>query len=185
MRLTGGQLNGRPLAGGVPEGARPTPARVREALFSILGQSLAGQVVLDGYAGAGMLGFEALSRGAARVVAIDQSRGAVMAMRRSAQGLGVQERHQAVQGALPGALPTGPFDLVLLDPPYALDAAPVLRALVGRVRGIIVLEHDPRRAPPEVEGLEGVDRRRYGDTALCFYRPSAGDGLAPVDRNTA
>lgn len=185
MKLTGGRLNGRTLAGGVPPDARPTPARVREALFSILGQDLSGMRVLDLYAGAGTLGLEALSRGAAQVVAVERSRAGVEAIRRSAEALGLSRSLTVVQGELPRALPAASFELVLLDPPYALDPTPTLAALVGRVRGPVVLEHDPRREPPEVPGLEIVDRRRYGDSALCFYRPSAGEGLEPVDRKRA
>ena len=82
-RVTGGRLTGRPLSGGVPRGVRPTAARVREALGSILSEELKGARVLDAFAGAGTLTCEAISRGASRAVAVERSRGAYEALVRS------------------------------------------------------------------------------------------------------
>ena len=88
-RVTGGRLTGRRLTGGVPRGVRPTASRVREALGSILRNELEGARVLDAFAGAGTLTCEAISRGAAQVVAVERSRGAYEAMTRSLSSLGI------------------------------------------------------------------------------------------------
>lgn len=177
MRITGGALRGRIVPGGVRRGTRPTASRVREALFSILGQDLGGLSVLDAFGGTGLLSFEALSRGALSAYVIERDGGALRQLRRSAEALGLGERLTAVRGVVPGALPARRFDLILLDPPYAVDAAPVLRAVLPLVGDRLVLEHAAARPPPELGGLLLHSTRRYGDTALSFFsvQPAGGE----------
>ena len=151
----------------VPPGVRPTSARVREALFSLVGQDLAGQRILDAYGGTGILGLEAWSRGA-EVVIVERSRRAVAAVRGNATALGapVEIRCADVLAAAPHL---GSFDGVMVDPPYALDPEPILSALGPLVDGWLVLEGPADRNPPGVEGLV-LDRRRcYGGSALWVY----------------
>jgi 16S rRNA (guanine966-N2)-methyltransferase len=175
MRVVGGRLGGRPLVAPRGRGTRPTPERVREALFSILGP-LEGQRVLDLYAGSGALGIEAVSRGASELTLVDSSRAAVAAIRRNLVSLDLdaEVRHQGALRFLQSALgERRQYDLVFLDPPYdeAPRLAPELSAALVPVlgpRARVVFESD-RRAPPELGPLQRVDERRYGDTLIRIY----------------
>jgi 16S rRNA (guanine966-N2)-methyltransferase len=176
MRVIAGALGGRTLKAPRGQSTRPTSDRVREALFSVLGD-VSGARVLDLYAGTGALGIEALSRGASRAVFVENARPALEVLRDNLRtlGLGPVSRvlAQPVQRALAALPPEGPFDLVLLDPPYAalVEAALVLAALPALTApgARIVLEHARRDAAPEVLGLALEDTRLYGDTAVSFY----------------
>jgi 16S rRNA (guanine966-N2)-methyltransferase len=159
---------------------------VREALFGILVSAgeVAGARVLDLYAGTGALALEALSRGAATAVLVESAREAIAALRANVAALGLEDRAQIVAGDVAQVVRrvarSWPFDLVLADPPWAMvddgDATVAISALV-QAGGIgqdsrVVLEHSARTAPPEVDGLVRLDTRRYGDTALTFYKPA-------------
>ncbi len=180
MRVIAGEAKGRRLTGIRSSAIRPTSDRVREALFSALGAAVPDARVLDLYAGSGALGIEALSRGAAGAVFVDSDREAVVAIRANLALTGTDDRASVVRSPVGGFLAAGrqgPFDLVFLDPPYA-RGPPVedLEALVAGgfldARAWVVLETRGPDAPPPVEGLEVVSRRRYGDTTLVFLRPA-------------
>ena len=181
VRITGGELRGRGLA--VPPGARPTEGRVREALFSIWSGRLDGARFLDLFAGSGVVALEALSRGALAALAVDDDPRAVKALEANAARLG--ERLLGIRRlALPGGLArlaeqgSGPFDLVFADPPYnfalydeLLQALPSLLAPDAEV----AVEHSSRRdLPLEAGPLTRVDVRRYGESAVSFYRSGPG-----------
>ncbi len=170
MRITGGELRGRILPGRVPAGVRPTSARVREALFSILGPELPGASVLDPFGGTGLLSFEALSRGASHARVLERQRRVAGRIRAAAEALGLAERTEVVVTEVPRGLGRDTWDVVLVDPPYALDPEPILRALEPRVGGLLVLEHTRRIAAPQLEELALDRSRRYGDTVLSIYR---------------
>jgi 16S rRNA (guanine966-N2)-methyltransferase len=179
MRVIAGEAKGRRLTGIRSAAIRPTSDRVREALFSVLGDAVPEARVLDLYAGSGALGIEALSRGAARAVFVDSDREAVDAIRANLALTRMDDRATVVRSAVGGFLAAGrhgPFDLVFIDPPY-VQGAPVgdLQALVAggllAVGAGVVLETRGPDAPPPVEGLELVSLRRYGDTTLAFLRP--------------
>ena len=179
MRVIAGEAKGRRLTGIRSSAIRPTSDRVREALFSALGDAVPGARVLDLYAGSGALGIEALSRGAAGAVFVDWGREAASAIRANLALTRMDERGSVVRspvGSFLAAGRHGPFDLVFLDPPYA-QGLPVkdLEALVAGgfldAGASVVLETRGPDAPPPVEGLEVVSRRRYGDTTLVFLRP--------------
>ena len=183
MRVSGGSLRGRRLQAPSGSGVRPTAARVREALFSILGQDLTGDRVLDLFAGAGSLGIEAASRGAARVVFVEQSRAHARVLSANAALLdGVAEvvvRTADARRALRGLAAAGErFDLVLLDPPYgkglateALAALEVVADRLLRPGAVVVVETDGRDALPERLGaLVRRGPRRYGDTEIWLYQ---------------
>ncbi|HEU4532642.1 MAG TPA: 16S rRNA (guanine(966)-N(2))-methyltransferase RsmD, partial [Polyangiaceae bacterium] len=177
MRIVAGSLGGRSLRAPRGHGTRPTPDRVREALFSCLGP-LDGARVLDLYAGTGALGLEALSRGAARAVFVESAAAALAVLRGNVADLGLADRAlvvgRPVERARAALEPEGPFDLVVADPPYEMvrtGAAP--RALGPLLAGglldagaRVVLEHASADAPPELPPLACYDRRRYGDTSL-------------------
>jgi 16S rRNA (guanine966-N2)-methyltransferase len=177
VRVTGGDFRGRSLA--VPPGARPTEGRVREALFSIWSDRLDGARVLDLFAGSGVVGLEAAGRGALTVLAVDESLAAVKTLEANAARLG--ERLMDIR-RLP--LPTGlarlasegrgPFDLVYADPPYNFTGYEELLAGVAPLLATdaeVAVEHSSRRSlPVEVGELVRVDSRRYGESAVSFYR---------------
>lgn len=178
LRVIAGSYRGRRLKAPRGMATRPTSARVREAVFSILGD-VAGTRVLDLYAGSGALGIEALSRGAESVAFVEHERAALACIRENLGELGADARAQvlavsAVRGL--GALGAQKFDLVLCDPPWdALEGAlGVLERLASSARlgeaARVVLEHSARDAEPEVPGLAAYDRRRWGDTAVSFFR---------------
>jgi 16S rRNA (guanine966-N2)-methyltransferase len=182
MRLTGGLDRGRRLI--APRGGRtrPTAAKVREAIFNILGPPPEGGV-LDLYAGTGALGLEALSRGAEAVVFVEREHAPLAALRRNVKELGVEDR-VTILGAdvctgLRRLAANGPgrFSWVFLDPPYVKETEGVLAELSGSGLltpcAVVVLEHDRRNRPPEhVGALFLTDRRQYGDTELSFFRCS-------------
>jgi 16S rRNA (guanine(966)-N(2))-methyltransferase RsmD len=186
MRITGGTFRSRAIRAPRGQATRPTSDRVREALFGILGSAGAveGARVLDLYAGTGALAIEALSRGAADAVLVESGREALVALRANLATLGLEARARVIAADVREGLrrlaSAGPFDLVLADPPWALvdagDAPHALSQLAASrlvaVDAVVVLEHAARSQPPEIEGLARGETRRYGDTALTFYKPA-------------
>ncbi len=175
MRIIAGTARGRRLAVPRGEGVRPTADRVREALFSSLQERLAGAHVLDLFAGAGGLGLEAASRGAATVTFIERDRRALDALARNVDAVGHERTvivARDVEHALRLDVAGAPFDIVLVDPPYALDADR-LDAIIDQLAphlaagATVVIERDVRSRPPEWPGsFNPRDPRRYGDTVL-------------------
>ncbi len=178
MRITGGRLRGRRVTVPDQPGVRPTSARVREALFSILGQDLDGWSMLDAFGGSGLMALEAASRGAGPVTAVERNRKVASALERSAAALGVPLDVRV--GDARAALRNGVWDLVFLDPPYRDDPAGWLTAAASATRRILVIEHAASRSVPSAAADLQLDRtRRYGDSALSLYRPR-GDAGGPV-----
>ena len=175
MRVIAGELGGRRLA--APRGAstRPTSERVREALFSMLGD-LRGLRVLDLFAGSGALGIEALSRGAAHATFVERSAPALAALRANLAALALEERSSVRAGdALAALRGAETYDLVFLDPPYAMAAA-----LAGQLSlalpavlaaGARVVSESDRRTPAALE-LPLARERRYGDTLIRIHETS-------------
>ena len=181
IRVTGGRLGGRRLRAAAP-GVRPSSDRVREALFARLGD-LSGRVVLDLYAGTGVLGAEAISRGAERVVFVERAPACLALLRANVEALGLGEVARIVAGDVPRTVfrlgrAGERFDLVLLDPPYAGDeAARALEALSGAgvlaEGALVVVEHGRRHPLPPVAGLGTLDARRYGETIITRLTAAA------------
>jgi 16S rRNA (guanine966-N2)-methyltransferase len=122
MRIIAGQWRGRPIDAPPGSATRPTADRVRETLFSMLRSRLGGFEdlrVADLFAGSGALGLEALSRGAASALFVENDAGAVSAIKRNAERLGASERVQVRSGSALSLPPAEPFDLIFADPPYA------------------------------------------------------------------
>lgn len=179
MRIIAGMFKGRRLAP-VKGRTRPTAAKVREAVFNILGSAVDGAKVLDLFAGTGALGIEAMSRGATAAVFVEDHPEAVKALRRNLEDLGLQEQTRVwplpVLIAVKKLAAQGEdFDVVLLDPPYAGgEAAVVLQALASldllAKGGQVVVEHSRRLTLPEKCGrLSRINLRRYGDTQVAVY----------------
>ena len=178
LRVIAGRFGGRRLQ--APKGrstTRPTADRVREALFSILGE-IDGSLVLDLFAGTGALGIEALSRGAERVVFVERDRSAIQALRANLATLDLSGDEAEVRmgdalAALRAARTAGEtYDLVFVDPPYrqapelGVELSALLPALLAPDARVVV--ESARRAPAELP-LEVVQARRYGDTTITIY----------------
>ena len=189
LRIIAGELKGRRILVPPGEVVRPTPDRVREALFDILGPALSGLRVIDLYAGTGALGLEALSRGAAHATFVERDARVRATLARNAEDLGVAGRSRILAGDVESLLARravgGPFELVLADPPY-LEAPGerLLPALAGSgalVPGSkVVLQRHYRTPTAEAPGT-GLVRHRtaaYGRTSLDFYSFS-GDQAKP------
>ena len=185
MRVLAGALKGRRLV--VPRGTttRPTADQVRLALLDALTPSLPGARVLDLFAGAGGVGFEALSRGAAHATFVERDPRALAALDANVEALGVAASTRVVRGdvarVLPRlAMPGGPFTIVFLDPPYdGADVAGTVACLgegaLTRPAAVIVAQHPTKRPPPDRVGCLAMYRtRRFGETTLTFYRHEAG-----------
>jgi 16S rRNA (guanine966-N2)-methyltransferase len=178
MRIVAGTLKGRTLKGPSGPGLRPTSDGLRETLFNVLGGQVAGARVLDGFAGTGAVGLEALSRGAARVTFVENDRRALSVIRQNIDACGASAACQVIAGDL-SSLDTapGPFELVFLDPPYdapELESSVTMAARWVSPGGILVLEHSKRRLPPDHAGPLLRHRvLRAGDSALSFYGPGS------------
>jgi 16S rRNA (guanine966-N2)-methyltransferase len=182
MRIVGGRLRGRALAAPKSLSIRPTADRLRESLFNILahafGDPVSGARVLDLFAGTGALGLEALSRGAAFALFVDDSAEARALLRENvaALGLGGMTRIFRRDAAKLGpAHPLEPFTLAFLDPPYGHGLAE--RALTASHAGgwlapdaLIVVEEASKAAFAAPAGFAELERRRYDDTELIFLR---------------
>ncbi len=192
MRLSGGTSARRVVAAPRGERTRPTSAKVREALFAVLGKRVQGARVLDLFAGSGALGLEAISRGAASAVFVESDASAVMTVRRNAVALiGDKERFRIMPMPAIRALRRlrGSFDVVLVDPPYDRGAKEELVALMQRALvspdGVVVLEHrsgEDVRLPASLRILRSA---KYGDTALTFAAVVPAGDSASQSENAA
>ena len=180
VRITGGRLRGRLLE--VGGAARPTEARVRQALFHIWGERIEGSRFLDLFSGSGAVAFEAISRGAAHAVLVEASQRVLEALGRNRRALGVEAETRLQRLRLPRGIgrlePLAPFDLIYADPPYAYQAHDdLLRAALPLLAegGELALEH---RSGTRLETPAGLipEQRRYGDTAITFFRRGAVGG---------
>ena len=182
MRVVGGRLRSRPIAGPKGPGLRPTADRLRESLFNILQHAytdpVQGARVLDLFAGTGALGIEALSRGASFALFVDDGVEARALLRQNSETLGLGGisrifRRDATK--LGPAHPIEPFSLVFLDPPYGKGLAE--KALASAHEGgwlkpdaLIVVEEATEAGFAAPDGFEELERRGYDDTELIFLR---------------
>jgi 16S rRNA (guanine966-N2)-methyltransferase len=185
MRIVAGEFRGRQLKSPTWEGLRPTSDRLRETLFNILGPAVRGARVLDGFAGTGAIGIEALSRGAAHVTFIENDPRAVKLIEANLASLGLGARspregsHAIIRAGFADAArqwPDGDFDLIVLDPPYAGTAVAEAIAAVDPLVTAdtrLVIEHATRyAAPAEQSGLRLQRTVKAGDSSLSFYSRS-------------
>jgi 16S rRNA (guanine966-N2)-methyltransferase len=169
VRIVAGAWRGRQISA-PKDGVRPTGDRVREAWMSIVNSDLPGARVLDLYAGSGALGLEALSRGAASAHFVDDSPASLAALTANAKSLGAGDRaviHRADALAFVAGLGENAYDVVSADPPYGRSLATHLaeRWIDRPFAALLGVEHHRDEKPPG-----STDRRRYGDTAVSFYR---------------
>jgi len=183
VRITGGRWRGRRLSVAEAEGLRPTTDRIRETLFNWLRPRLAGSRVADLFAGTGILGIEALSRGAATALFVERDRRLARAIERGLAGLGAGGCRVLAADAyrLLAGGDAGPFDIVFLDPPYGHGRLGELCTLLAG-RGwladdaLVYLEHD-RRAPPELPpGLEVWREKTAGNVRFVLLEKTESTG---------
>lgn len=184
LRVVGGELSGRRFASRISDETRPTSDRVREAIASAVASrgGFEDTVVLDLFAGTGAMAIEALSRGATRAVLVEHDRGALRGIEESLAALELSERGKVIAldlSASPSSIAAkladaGPFDRVLIDPPYAVVALvpPLLDALVGLLSdgALVVLEHPSKSDPVLSAAFETLAKKRYGDSAVLIAR---------------
>jgi 16S rRNA (guanine966-N2)-methyltransferase len=184
MRVVGGRLRGRPLAGPKSTAIHPTADRLRESLFDILlhgyGDPITGARVLDLFAGTGALGIEAVSRGAAFALFVDEGAEARALLRENVTSLGLGGttrifRRDATN--LGPAYPVEAFSLAFLDPPYGqnLAAAALASARAGgwfTPDAFIVVEEAAKPVFATPDGFIELERRAYDDTEFVFLRPA-------------
>ncbi len=180
MRVIAGTAKGTRL-GPVPRGARPVSDRAREGVFSSIARDVPGARCLDLFAGTGAMGVEALSRGAGSCVFVDRSRHAEAAIRDNLRRTGFEDRAEVVPAdaaTFVDATPSGPFDLVFVDPPYDLDRRIVTGVLAGLADrglliegGTLVLTGGHKGPWPGVPVHWAARRHlRYGDSLVIVYQ---------------
>jgi 16S rRNA (guanine966-N2)-methyltransferase len=178
MRVIAGEAKGRRLKMVRGSSTRPVGERVKEALFSILGELVVEARFLDLFAGTGSVGIEALSRGASFALFVEQQRQAVLTIRDNLAHTGLKDRAQVVRGDVFTFLRRDdlePFDVVYVAPPQYKELwAKTLRALDRTALlapgGVVVVQIHPKEYQDlELETLRLTDRRKYGSTLLCFY----------------
>ena len=182
MRIVGGRLGGRTLAAPKSQAVRPTSDRLRESLFNILahgyGDPIAGARVLDLFAGTGALGLEAMSRGAAFALLIDDGTEARALIRQNVEALGlggvtrVFRRDATRLGAVH---PNEPFGLVFLDPPYRKGLAEKSLASLRdgawlAPEALVIVEEAADAGLAAPQGYAEIERRCYDDTEFTFLR---------------
>jgi 16S rRNA (guanine(966)-N(2))-methyltransferase RsmD len=181
IRITAGSARGRQVACIDGKAVRPTAARVREAIFSILGAEVTGARILDLFAGVGTLGLEALSRGAASACFVENNRRHAYLIHSNLEHLGFTDQASVIsQDAVrflgyPGC---GPVDIVFVDPPYHDELLPnvlppLFSANIIDTSGIVVVEHLHGEPVPEGPGWHVGRSYKYGSTAVTLLYPGA------------
>ncbi len=179
MRITGGECRGRTIT--APDGleVRPTSSKIRQAFFNILGNSLDGARFVDMCAGTGLMGIEALSRGAASLIAIEDAKRIAQEIEANVKRLGFQACSEIICGDVKRVLPLlnpGEGDIMFADPPYRSQLAPKIMRLVEELgllseNGVLAIESsNDTKLDEELGQLIQYDRRKYGQTAITFFR---------------
>lgn len=175
MRVIAGRFRSRKIKPVPGLNVRPTPDRLREALFNVLAPRIEGTVFLDAYAGTGAVGIEALSRGAKEAVLIEKKPDAVAVLRENVQALGIEKEVLVVRGSATVQLPKQKCDIVFLDPPYEQikDYGICLNALTDTGCTLAIAQHSSRLILDEAYGPFKKTRvLRQGDNSLSFFEPA-------------
>lgn len=182
LKITGGEFKGKGLKTVSKTEIRPTPAKVREAIFNILRDKLSGKLFLDLFAGSGIVGIEALSRGAAHAFFFEKDRAHFKLLSQNIEKMGLGSkatiRHEDAFSIRRAPVPC---DIVFADPPYGSGLLEKILPLLGgngmiKPQGIVIAEHFKKTIlAPAYGNLERYGEYSYGDTLLTFYhtRPDA------------
>ena len=177
MRIIAGKFRGRRLDVPVGRRIRPTGDRMKESMFSALGQTCRGARVLDLFAGSGALGLEALSRGASEVTFVEKEYASIAALRKNIRALGVEDECMVIQAEvfsfLQGLEKGIFFDLIFADPPFTENSARKILShwLQGRLRGSVLILEYPTTSPPEKPGdsLRVAKTGHFGESSYSIY----------------
>lgn len=174
MRVISGYLGGRPIKSPSGNKTHPMSDKVRGALFNVLGD-IEGLTLLDAFAGSGAIAFEAISRGAEDVVAIDSDKNAQKAMKENAASLEIEDKIKIIKANVSGWSENNPditFDIVVCDPPFDRLQLPVIAKITGHIKdeGLLILAYPGSGDVPAFESLKLVERKNYGDAQLIFYK---------------
>jgi 16S rRNA (guanine966-N2)-methyltransferase len=181
LRVIGGRFRSRKLKSVPGQTVRPTPDRLREALFDVLAPRLEGAVFLDAYAGSGAVGIEALSRGAKRAVFIERNAQAIAVIRENLRSLGVEPQAIVVRGSAATLLRNYRPDIAFIDPPYedTKEYAKSLLALSETGCPFAIAQHAYRAVLEDVYGsIKRTRVLKQGDNSLSFYEQPAGTSTA-------
>ena len=177
MRVIAGRFRSRRLKSVPGLRVRPTPDRLREALFNVLAPRIEGVLFLDAFAGSGAVGIEALSRGAQHVILIDRNAQALMIIRENLRTLGIEEEVTVTRGSASVLIPKYQPDIVFIDPPYdqTNDYAASLAAVSGTRCTLAIAQHPSQLTLDESYGALSKTRvLPQGDNSLTFYERSSG-----------
>ncbi|MBF0542068.1 MAG: 16S rRNA (guanine(966)-N(2))-methyltransferase RsmD [Nitrospirae bacterium] len=174
MKITGGIFKGRKLPQKIKKGVRPTASKVREALFNIIGADINESSFLDLYAGTGVVGFEALARGASHVVFVDRDIDAIDKVIQSHK----YSNCRAIKGEVHKVVNNfqgreQKFDFIYVDPPYESGEVDQVMPLLGQILsidGFVIVEHFHKKEILNNSQLEFVKTYRYGDTVLSLFK---------------
>ncbi|MGH7239817.1 MAG: RsmD family RNA methyltransferase [Candidatus Saccharimonadales bacterium] len=171
MRIIAGKLGGRQFDSPKRVSVHPMSEKVRGAIFNALGD-IGGLSFLDAFAGSGALSFEAVSRGASQIIAIEKDKSAQRIITGNIKGLGLTDQIKLIKAGAGVWLGTGKqtFDVVLLDPPYDNLQSELLTKLATRSINIVVLSLPPVSEFVLEKGFELLSSKNYGDATLSFYR---------------
>lgn len=177
MRVIAGEFRSRRLKSVPGLNVRPTPGRLREALFNVLSPVIDNKIFVDAYAGCGSVGIEALSRGARRAIFIERNRAALEVLEDNLRSLQLRARADIVRGSAAQALTQATGDIVFLDPPYAKpgEYELVMTAIAERFFPLVIAQHESRQTLEARYGrLVRYRLLKQGDNSLSFYRPEGG-----------
>ena len=176
MRIISGKYRGLKLGEFDGKNIRPTADRVKESLFNILADKVAGSTVLDLFCGSGSLGLECLSRGAEFVCFNDNSPASIAVLTKNLQKIPSEKNYSVTRLDYAQCLANSAckYDLIFIDPPYSSDAGIASLNLIGKSgildkNGIVIFERD-RKFEDTIDGLTAFDERKYGKTYLTFFK---------------
>ncbi|MBR2384216.1 MAG: 16S rRNA (guanine(966)-N(2))-methyltransferase RsmD [Clostridia bacterium] len=173
MRIIAGKHRGRVLKEFKGREIRPTADRAKEAIFNILQTEILGASFLDLYCGTGNMGIEAISRGAEKVVLVDSSKDSIALARANVEMLKESAEIYCTDALSYVLSARGKFDIIFLDPPYTIDATPVLDAIASSGNladdGVIIYEHSEDFKVGEIDFLDHLNTRKYGIAHFEFY----------------
>lgn len=176
LRITGGTARGRAIASPLGRDVRPTSSKIRQALFNILKGRLEDSVFLDLFAGTGLMGIEALSRGVSELISVETERQLAKNIKESLEKLSFDG--EVITGDVREVIKTLPayyFDIIFADPPYKSPLAQSVLQLVNRHNllkegGLLIIEHfRDTKLPVDEVALQQCDRRDYGQTSISFF----------------
>lgn len=175
MRVIAGEFGSRRLKTPTGLATRPTPDRLREAVFNVIAPQLEGAIFLDAYAGSGAMGIEALSRGARKAIFIEKNHAAVRVIRENLAALGIAERASVIHAQAAPQISRYEADIVFVDPPYELEAeyAAAIRAISDSRPPLAMVQHHSKYELPESAGLLRRTRTlKHGDNCVSFFEVS-------------